>query len=539
MPTITFLPRNVSIEMPGSAPLLEAARLAGVFVQTPCGGKGTCGKCRCQVSGPVDFDNAKGLDLPQGEVLICMTKIRDADVAVTLPEEKVEIGKFDGSVDVKPYMPDELDGYVKIAEIQVAAPAMLDGLSDLDRFRRAFRAWLLQNKQKIDSVDVPLSALRDLPEKLRQNEGHLTVFYALEKNENAARIISVEAITAVAAETDRAASDIGDKPRFYGAAVDIGTTTVALWLTDLATGEILFSRTSYNGQIDCGLDVISRINYAHKYLPELTKRILGTINSLLDLSRVDLSHVMSFSLTGNTTMIHLLLGVVAEYIRLSPYTPAVMAPPVYTASQIGLYGCPEAPVLMAPAVGSYVGGDITAGALCTSLAQESDDTILFIDIGTNGELLLGSQEFLFGCACSAGPAFEGGGIRHGMRASAGAIEKVAIDASGKAIISTIENAPPVGLCGSGVISLVAELFRTGLIDMAGRFMDGCSYVKRVGRVAEYQVCENVVLTEVDIDNFIRAKAAIFSACQTLIESVGLAFGDIDRFYVAGGFGRFL
>jgi uncharacterized 2Fe-2S/4Fe-4S cluster protein (DUF4445 family) len=240
--------------------------------------------------------------------------------------------------------------------------------------------------------------------------------------------------------------------------------------------------------------------------------------------------ILCASLAGNTTMTHLLLGIIPEYIRLSPYTPAVFQPQTYTAGQVGINIGENAPVLFAPAVGSYVGGDITSGILCTSLAANFDELILFIDIGTNGEIVLGNHEFIFACACSAGPAFEGGGIKHGVRARVGAIERVIIDDSGKPEIHTIGDAPPIGICGSGIISAIAELFRKGIIDSAGKFS------KRNG---EYALCEGMGISETDIDNFIRAKGAIFSACQTRLASVGFSFDDVDRFYVAGGFGRFL
>jgi uncharacterized 2Fe-2S/4Fe-4S cluster protein (DUF4445 family) len=229
-------------------------------------------------------------------------------------------------------------------------------------------------------------------------------------------------------------------------------------------------------------------------------------------------------------MTHLLLGINPEYIRLAPYTPAVFLPQVYTAAQTGIAVCENAPIIFAPAVGSYVGGDITSGLLCTGLADDADELILFIDIGTNGEIVLGNKEFILACACSAGPAFEGGGIKRGVRAQEGAIERVVIDAAGKPEIRVIGGATPAGICGSGIISAIAELFRKGIIDSAGKFAE---------KNGEYALCEGVTICEADIDNFIRAKGAIFSACQTLLASVGLSFKDVDRFYVAGGFGRFL
>lgn len=551
MPSITFLPDNITVTVPEGAPLLEAARLAGVFVETPCGGRGTCGKCAVRVaSGAVDFRRSErilagagenemgeraraGAAAPGKSVLICQTFVKDEPVTVELLGKSGEKGKFDLDADISRYMPEKMEPFLKYVALTVARPALLDGLSDLDRFARAFREAV-----KCADVRLPIGVLAELPEKLRESDGEIKVFYYIDcMDGGVARVVDV--CSGRVAENSP-----------LGLAVDIGTTTVALWLVDMYNGAILAFHTAYNSQIECGLDVISRINYAKKYRRELKDRVLDTINALTakacQSACAKPEQIRCASLAGNTTMVHLLLGVVPEYIRLAPYTPAVFELPAYPARDIGLKICENAPVLFAPAVGSYVGGDITSGALCTSLArgQDQDDggeTVLFIDIGTNGELLLGNGEFIFGCACSAGPAFEGGGIKCGMRASAGAIERVAIDrATGKPEFSVIGGGKAAGICGSGIISLVAELFRSGLIDSAGKFADTtCENIVRNGRSAEYVLCEGVSVTEPDIDNFIRAKGAVFSACQTVLDSVGMAFSDVGRVVIAGGFGRFL
>jgi uncharacterized 2Fe-2S/4Fe-4S cluster protein (DUF4445 family) len=249
-------------------------------------------------------------------------------------------------------------------------------------------------------------------------------------------------------------------------------------------------------------------------------------------------------------MVHLLLGIIPEFIRLEPYTPAIYQVPFYKASEIGLDINPYTPVYLAPSVGSYVGGDITSGILCTRLAAHSEELCLFIDIGTNGEMILGNDDFLLGCACSAGPAFEGGGIEHGMRASQGAIERVDIDKEkGTAACSTIGNTAPAGICGSGMISLIAELFKTGWIDAAGKLNRSkpCSAIEINGKNAKYILAEaekskngkTIYITEADIDNLIRAKGAIFSACRVMLKSIDMDFEDVSRIYIAGGFGRYL
>jgi len=527
MPQVTFLPGNITQELSEGSSLLEAARLAGVFIETPCGGKGSCQKCGVQIT-------TNGITK---DALICQTTVGDKSLTVQVPKNSAASGQFENFEDPSRYVPDNRTSFLKKLQLQVPFPALLDGLSDADRFSKALikavnhTASLQGGAVDCDSVNLPLDVLAVLPEKLREAdgasewpEGAIQLYYYIERN-----TINVVDIS---------------REKAYGIAVDIGTTTVALWLVDLEDGAIIATHNSYNDQIECGLDVISRINYAKKHLPELRSRILKTINELIanvcksDVCKnanVQPSRILNVSMAGNTTMIHLLLGIIPEYIRLSPYTPAVFLPQVYPAGQVGISAGTNAPVVFAPAVGSYVGGDITAGLLCTGLADDTGELTLFIDIGTNGEIVLGNGEFIFACACSAGPAFEGGGIKHGIRACAGAIERVVIDDNGKPEIHTIGGAPPIGICGSGIISAIAELFRKGIIDSAGKFAE---------KKGEYLLCESsaggpITISEADIDNFIRAKGAIFSACQTLLESVSLSFADVDKVYVAGGFGRFL
>jgi uncharacterized 2Fe-2S/4Fe-4S cluster protein (DUF4445 family) len=255
-------------------------------------------------------------------------------------------------------------------------------------------------------------------------------------------------------------------------------------------------------------------------------------------------------LSGNTTMSHLLLGLKPEYIRLDPYVPTVLHFPYMGASAIGIEINPDSWVYLSPCVGSYVGGDITAGALCTDLATDTEEINLFVDIGTNGELVVGNRDFLMTCACSAGPAFEGGGIDCGMRAAVGAIEKVQVDSqTGMARCSTIGHVKPRGICGSGMIGLLADLFLTGWIDAAGRLerTRPCPAIRIDGKRARYVLAEasesatgqELAVSETDIDNILRAKAAIYSACALMVRHLEMEFTDLAHVYIAGGFGRFL
>lgn len=540
MGSVTFLPDNITVEVPEGSALLDAARTAGVHAETPCGGSGLCKKCAVRIAaGEADFGNdgyLPGEMAAEGYVLLCKAKVKSGPLSVMLPSKDDEKGKFSSDNDLAlvdgALLPKALSPVVKSISLNVQAPAAGDGLSDADRFDLAV-------KERLGTAaSMPLGALQALPETLRAQDGEVAGHYY--KTQQGAAIVDI---------TPAGAS--GD----YGVAVDIGTTTVAVQLVDMGSGRVLGTKTEYNAQVACGLDVISRINYAKKpeRLAELRQKALSTINGNLGILAnglgIDARNIRNISVAGNTTMIHLLLGVAPEYIRLEPYTPAIYAPQMYAAGEIGIGVNPQAPVYIAPGVGSYVGGDITSGVLCTTLAGDSSDICLFIDIGTNGEIVLGNSDFLIGCACSAGPAFEGGGIEKGMRASEGAIERAVIDkVSGLCDFATIGGAQPAGICGSGMISLAAGLFKTGWLDPSGRFerVRHCDAISIESRNARYIVDHperggrgEVYITEADIDNLIRAKAAIFSACRVLLKNVGLEFGDISRMYIAGGFGRYL
>ncbi len=430
--------------------------------------------------------------------------------------------------------------------ISVPPPQKADGLSDLDRLTRA-----LQQRLGKEEIIVPLAVIRHLADALRAEGGNVTVTLSAETPSG--RCIQMSAIQKYRVTAIEAKDSTG---RHYGIAIDVGTTTVAVQLVDLSNMKVLSTCTDYNSQLACGLDVISRIDYARRpdRREELRNRVLRTINRLIEQSarhsRVEHFEIACAVVSGNTTMIHLLLGLNPEYIRLEPYTPTVLDVPFFTASEIGIAINPPAPVMISPAVGSYVGGDITAGILCTDLSNDSDEVCLFMDIGTNGEVVIGNREFLLTCACSAGPAFEGGGIKCGMRAAHGAIEKVEVDpATGLATCRTIGQVRPRGVCGSGMISLLAQLLETGWIDAAGKLKrsEPSEAIQIDGRQAAYTLVtakesatgRAIVIDEQDIENIIRAKAALYAACALMLTQVGMEFHDLRKVYIAGGFGRFL
>ena len=536
-----------TIEGSTGTEILEAIRNAGYEIDSPCGGKGTCGKCAVRiVSGKVDPGDTGSLSQDQianGFVLSCKAKINESPVTLEIPgQSRKDGGQFIDETDETCFVHVDfinkkciLHPITRKIVLDVPGPQLQDGLSDIDRLTRA-----LGHIDGIGEIFVPLAIIRETAPVLRAQNGRITITIA--KTLSHYQIIAIES---------------GDQTQHhYGIAIDIGTTTVALQLVDLNTAQLLATRTAYNDQVECGLDVISRINYAKKpqRLEELRSRVLKTINTLVDrvceISEIKPVDICNAALAGNTTMIHLLLGLNPEYIRMEPYTPTVLEHLHLNAYEIGININSQSLVYISPGVGSYVGGDITAGILCTPIGTPKDEIDLFIDIGTNGELVIGNHEFLLACACSAGPAFEGGGIENGMRAANGAIEKVEVDGkTGMATYQTIGNKKPVGICGSGMISLLAQLFLTGWMDAAGKLnRDRVSTAIEIqGRQARYIIVPKeesatgkpIFISESDIENVIRAKAAIYSACALMLEQVGMGFENLTHIYIAGGFGRFL
>lgn len=547
MPVVLFQPSGKTVDVPPGTELLDAAKKADVHIDSPCGGKGACGKCIVRITnGEVNSDSLGVLsrtEVADGCVLACKSRVLNTHLTVEVPERiGYEGGKFSDAAEDKKLIRAELFPakweYDPLAIkwcVDVPPPQLEDGLSDLDRFvRRLHKEW----GEKDFICHLPV--LRSLADTLRASGGLVTVTMIQEGDRY--HLIHIEP---------------GDQSiQHYGVAVDIGTTSIAVQLVFLPTAEIVATVSDYNDQVSCGLDIISRINYAQRpdRLEDLRLRVLNTINRLINQAAqnhdVALENICNAVLSGNTTMFHLLLGLNPEHIRLEPYTPTFHEAPYLTASELGIEIHPHSWVYLSPSVASYVGGDITAGLLCTDLATDSEEISLFIDIGTNGEIVLGNRDFLMTCACSAGPAFEGGGIEFGMRAALGAIERTMVDPeTGVVSYQTIGNVKPKGVCGSGMISLLANLFTTGWIDAAGKLnrerpsdrirIEGRQTHFVIATAAQTESGKPITISEVDIENIIRAKAAIYSACALMLKQLDLSFEDLSTIYIAGGFGRYL
>lgn len=473
MDTIIFKVENqgdVKVPAQRGDNIMELAQKAGVQIDVPCSGNGTCGKCRVRlISGGLDVTKNMRLsdeDYEDGWRLACQSRV-NSDAVIWVPASAA-----------------------------------------------AF-------KSDIQTADLSSEA------ELKTYEA------ALEK------IFS-------------AGISRGCKEKGYGIAIDIGTTTVTGAMLDLATGEVKAKTSLGNGQIRYGADVINRIiqqgkpggrEKLQKAVREET--VVPLMKTLCKGAEIEPDAVTRVVIAGNTTMEHLFVGADGESIRIEPYVPEFLELHGKTAGELELPVNPNAPVIFAPNVGSYVGGDITAGALTTML-WNNEELSLFVDLGTNGELVFGNGDYMLTCACSAGPAFEGGDISCGMRATTGAVESIKIDKDTMEPELTIigEGAKPAGLCGSGLIDTISELFRCGIINAKGKFIRDGKRVKRDEYVSSYILAfaeesatgRDVELTEVDIDNFIRAKAAIFSAIRSMLNAVDMTIEDISKVMIAGGIG---
>jgi uncharacterized 2Fe-2S/4Fe-4S cluster protein (DUF4445 family) len=530
----------------------------------PCGGQGRCGRCKVIIeSGTVQHRGDNRMtpeERAQGFALACQTAVT-GDVQVLVPPQEAIVRHLpsEKAAKEKPSLPFECDWrgspLVRRFFLTIEPPSLSDNTTDLERLKRE-----LAKQHGIAEFTVSLPLLRRLASVLRQSwiEGKGWL------------------VTAVL-EMGSWLSDSGGLPRLidlrprqsgaeyrpgdgtgptYAVAIDIGTTSNVVYLVDLESGQYVDGAATYNAQISCGEDVISRILYTRKEggLHHLQGLVVGTINGLLrelaERNGLDLSEVYAATVAGNPTMIHLFLGLDPGYIRLEPYIPTANFPPPVTAGELGVQINPEASIDCLPGVGAYVGGDITAGVLSSGMFK-TEKLTLFIDVGTNGEIVLGNADWLISCACSAGPAFEGAGVYCGMRATTGAIEEVWVNATSfEPTYRVIGEVRPRGICGSGMISLLAEMFITGVVDKSGHVNSSLSTPRvRVGEHGpEYVVVwaaetekqeRDIVLTEVDISNLIRAKGAIYAGFSVLTSSVGIDLADVEEVLIGGGFGKYI
>jgi uncharacterized 2Fe-2S/4Fe-4S cluster protein (DUF4445 family) len=539
---VTLLPVEKEIEVPTGTLISEAIQNAGLEFTQPCGGQGRCGRCAVIIDGAGARRRStirlSAEDLKAGYALACQTVI-EGDVTVTIPKQEEVVRRLVTDKAAKkiglpfPYDPERMQT-IRVLQITLDEPTLDDNRDDVSRLETKLATLRYQ------SVDIPLLLLRKLGGVLRDSSWSPWVVLETDsEDDQRMRLIDLKP----------------DPVKPLGLAIDIGTTTVTIYLIDLESGEVIANAAEYNGQISHGEDVISRIIFSKKGegLDILGNRVRKTIETLIERIRrrsgINVEDIYKVTISGNTTMIHLFLKIPPESIRLTPYIPIVNQPLRYLASELELNVNPLATVDCLPGVASYVGADITAGVLACGMT-ESEELTLFIDVGTNGETVLGNKDWLVTCACSAGPAFEGAGVVDGMRATVGAIEEVWVHSQTfEPSYRVIGEVAPKGICGSGLISLLAELFVTGVIDRGGNVKldldtprtrqgdHGPEYVVAWGD--ETESGKDIVITKVDVENLMRAKAAIYAGFSVLASSVGLDLSEVQRVLVGGAFGQYI
>ncbi len=553
MRKITFYPNGKTVEAKDGQSILRAAGSHGIHINATCGGKGNCGKCRIILKeGSVSSKESGFLtekEISQGVRLACQS-FPETDIVVDIPlssqmRRGSKIAQGSRLDELHKIIKNTCDGEFKPITrkifLRLPPPDLDDNISDAERIKRE----LSNRGYEAQEIRFNIHILRKMASALRARDWAVTL--TLLTVGNVIEVMDVQPGDTV-------------KPR-YGAAVDIGTTSIVVYLVDIPAGKILDIASTYNPQVRCGEDVISRMIYASEKngLDELQKLAVGAVNDMLismaEKKGIEPERIDTIIISGNTTMTHLFYGIDPSHIREEPYIPTATFFPLMRTRALGLEINDFGVIYAMPCVASYVGGDITSGILASKLYKRSDLT-LFIDIGTNGEIVLGNSDWMVTAACSAGPAFEGGGVKFGMRAMEGAIEKVSIDPKTFEVkIAVIGTCPPlgscapIGICGSGMIDAVAEMFLTGVIDLRGKInMDAKSDRVRVGedgpefvlvRAGESGSGKDISLTEPDINNIVRTKGAIYAGFSTLLKEVGYTFADVDKVYIAGGFGNYL
>lgn len=536
MARVYFLPYEIEIEVPLGETILEAAMKYGIHINASCGGRGVCNKCKILIEEGM----VQGEVLEEGFYKACTT-VPITDIVVRIPPESL----VDRVALLRPPKTKPLallredrrkvdPPYFKIFT-ELPIPTIHENASDLIRIKRFLE------ERGIKNFEVPYYVLQKLPYVLRKTNFKVTLNLYHDPRTDRYYLVDVEEGNTI--------------ENHLGVAIDIGTTTLSLELLDLNTGEVLAHTSDYNPQISYGEDVISRIEFARRkeglklLASRVRERLVFLMEEMVKVAHKNLTDISLISVAGNTVMTHLFLELEPRFLREYPYVPVTVEFPIFWAKDLEFPLKDGTIIQVSPCVASYVGGDITAGVLASYIAQEEPLT-LFIDLGTNGEIVIGNKDFLISAACSAGPAFEGGGIKHGVRATSGAIEMVNLHPTTyEPMILTIERRRPIGICGSGIIALLANLFMVGLIDQAGKYRrelktsrlrkgeDGWEYV--VVWKEDTRVGHDIVFTEADIENVIRAKGAMFAGYQVLLESIGLSLNNLDRIYLAGTFGSYI
>ncbi|MCH7556316.1 MAG: DUF4445 domain-containing protein [Planctomycetes bacterium] len=541
--TVRFEPSGLKIKVPAGTVLLEAAHKTGIYLSSICGGDGYCGKCKVIINEGQFKSKPTALLTPdetrENVVLACQTKVL-SDMTITVPKSHtLETSQILMDTDAQRFSElagevregiFEFDPLVRKIFVEMSPPTVHDHTADHERLYLAIR----------EQIDAPIMqtgfrVLQKLPKLLQSCDYKVTV--TIGRRGETTEVIEVEAGN--------------HHERNFAVAVDLGTTTVVAHLTDLTKVATIDTEATYNSQINFGEDYIRRIIYAEENdaFDEMQNRIVHDVNNLIvtlaTRQKIDLQEITTVIFAGNTAMIHFLLNLDPTRIRREPYIASAGFVPPIRAAEAGIQINKRGLLYCLPSVAAYVGSDIVAGVLTTRIFTKKGIS-LFADIGTNGEVVLGNQDWLVCASSSAGPAFEGSGVKHGMRAGAGAIEKLTILDDGSFELKIIGNTHPVGICGSGLLDTLAELFINGIIDRTGRFNpNGQPRLTEGDEGWQFQIApagnehQEIVITQADINNLVRSKAGVFAAIRVLMESTQTKLEDLDAVYLAGGFGNFL
>ncbi len=531
--------KTIETTVPENITLLEALRLNGYPPESPCNGKGTCGKCRVRIHNGTSShtkEEKKLLsenDMKNGIHLACRTHI-NKDMEVTL------LHTASGASILTTATVTEIDGEPILTKkfVTLSAPTVDDQMPDDQRL--ILSATDTENNTNLTIEPLSLPVLQNLPDTIRQDQYQVTIIKTMGK------------ITGV--ESGNTTN------RLYGVAVDIGTTTLAAYLYDLDSKKQMAVASSLNPQRKFGADVISRIDHSinnQKNRNEMATLIRNSLNDLINelslSSSIKPSDIYLVALAGNTTMIHLLLNIDAKNIALAPFIPATLSGLVLSPWELSLSINPYGGIMVLPSVSAYVGADITAAVLSTGMQDEEEITLL-VDIGTNGEIVLGNNSSLYACSTAAGPAFEGANIACGIGGVEGAISEVLIAENEEFEIHTIGKQKAVGICGSGLIDAISCMLDMGIIDETGRIVSDEEAPETISRFRdrfteingqpafvitpekETGIGNPIVVTQKDIREVQNAKAAIAAGIRVLIRESGMNINHIRNVYLAGGFG---
>lgn len=536
---VAFQPGNLTVEVVEGSTIMEAMNEAGLESDFPCGGRGTCGKCRVRVMEGVGHPTAReqelleSNELDKGIRLACLTKVH-GDIFVQLPNSKKLQHNILMASEERAF---QIEPHLKKVFVEVDKPSLQDHRSDINRLKDS-----LAKNGYTGSLEVPISLLRQLPDTLREAGHRLTTIMCdnelsgLEKHDTTGDLI--------------------------GMAFDIGTTTIVGYLLDLYSGKELAVVSTLNPQTKFGADVISRITFSNQEeggLNKLHNAVIEAINKLIGeaAKKVEISRelIYAVSIAANTTMHHLFLGITPRNIAVSPYVSSVTESVVFDAADLEIDINRAGKIFVLPNIAGFVGADTSAVLLATEL-DRSEDVKLIIDIGTNGEIALGSREKIFACSAAAGPAFEGAQISSGMRGAVGAIDHVYF--GDRLEYSVIGGGTPQGICGSALLDAVAGLIELGIIDKRGKFTTVDKLTNPAAKVFQDNLIQYegagaflladaastshgrpIMITQKDIRELQMAKGAMAAGVRILMEAYGAQAGDIKEVQLAGAFGNYL